>query len=52
MIATGILWSQDHYLLFEHGDPKWGFFPPVGHMGNTPRTAGVIVDWLANQLGI
>lgn len=43
---------QDHYLLFEHGDPKTGFFPPVGHMGNTPRTQGVIVDWMARQLGV
>lgn len=43
---------QDHYLLFEHGDPKTGFFPPVGHMGNTPRTQGVIVDWMARQLGL
>ena len=43
---------EDHYLLFEHGDPKWGFFPPVGHMGNTPRTPGVILDWIAGQLRV
>ena len=43
---------EDHYLLFEHGDPKYGFFPSVGHMGNTPRTQGVILDWIASQLGL
>jgi hypothetical protein len=43
---------EDMYLLFEHGDPKVGFFPPVGHMGNTPRTPGVILDWVSAQLGV
>lgn len=43
---------EDHYLLLEHGDPKWGFFPPVGHMGNTPRTPGVILEWIAARLGV
>jgi len=42
---------EDMYLLFEHGDPKTGFFPPVGHMGHTPRTAGVMLDWVVAQLG-
>jgi dienelactone hydrolase len=41
---------QDHYLLLEHGDPKWSFFPAVGHMGHTPRTAGVICDWVSERL--
>jgi esterase FrsA len=43
---------SDMYLLMEHGDPKWGFFPAVGHMGHTPRTAGVILDWICGQLGV
>ncbi len=43
---------EDMYLLFEHGDPKTGFLPPVGHMGHTPRTAGVMLDWVAAQLGV
>jgi len=43
---------QDMYLLMEHGDPKWGFFPPVGHMGNTPRTAGVVHEWVCKQMGV
>ncbi len=43
---------EDHYLLFEYGDPKWGFFPDTGHMGNTPRTQAVIVDWLCARLGL
>jgi len=43
---------EDMYLLFERGDPKTGFFPPVGHMGFTPRTAGVILEWICGQLGV
>lgn len=43
---------EDMYVLFEHGDPKVGFFPPVGHMGHTPRTPGVILDWVSGQLGV
>lgn len=43
---------QDMYVLFEHGDPKCGFFPPVGHMGNTPRTPGVILNWVTERLGL
>jgi len=43
---------EDHYLLFEYGDPKWGFFPDTGHMGKTPRTQGIIVDWLCARLGL
>lgn len=43
---------EDHYLLFEHGSPKDGFFRPVGHMGNTPGTPGVILDWIAGHLGV
>jgi esterase FrsA len=43
---------EDHYLLFEHGDPKCGFFPPVGHMGNTPRTQEAIIGWVTRQLGV
>jgi pimeloyl-ACP methyl ester carboxylesterase len=43
---------EDHYLLFERGDPKWGYFPDTGHMGFTPRTQGIIVDWLCDRLGM
>jgi esterase FrsA len=43
---------EDHYLLFEYGDPKWGYFPDTGHMGTTPRTQGLIVDWLCERLGL
>lgn len=43
---------EDHYLLFEYGDPKWGYFPDTGHMGFTPRTQGIIVDWLCARLGL
>jgi esterase FrsA len=43
---------EDMWLLFEQGSPKSGYFPPVGHMGHTPRTAGIILDWVATQLGV
>jgi pimeloyl-ACP methyl ester carboxylesterase len=43
---------DDAYLLFEHGDPKWGYFPDVGHMGTTPRTQGIILDWLCDRLEV
>jgi dienelactone hydrolase len=43
---------EDMWLLFEQGSPKTGFFPPVGHMGYTPRTVPLMVDWLAGQLGV
>lgn len=43
---------EDHFLLFDHGDPKWGFFAPVNHMGNTPITADVILDWICDRLGV
>ena len=43
---------EDHYLLFEYGDPKWGYFPDTGHMGATPRTQTIIVDWLCARLGL
>jgi dienelactone hydrolase len=43
---------EDHYLLFEYGDPKWGYFPDTGHMGRTPRTEGIINDWICGRLGL
>ncbi|HEX6511300.1 MAG TPA: alpha/beta hydrolase [Chloroflexota bacterium] len=43
---------EDMWVLFEQGTPKWGYFPPVGHMGHTPATAGVILSWVADQLGV
>ncbi len=41
----------DHYLLLEHGEPKAARFFPAGHMGNTPETMPVIVDWVARTVG-
>ena len=43
---------EDHYLLFEYGDPKWGYFPDTGHMGRTPSTEGIISDWICERLGL
>jgi len=43
---------EDMWLLFAHGDPKSGWFPEVGHMGTTPRTPGVILNWICGQLGV
>jgi dipeptidyl aminopeptidase/acylaminoacyl peptidase len=42
---------QDHYLLLEHGDPKSIRVFPGGHMGNTPSTLPIIVNWLVDRLG-
>jgi pimeloyl-ACP methyl ester carboxylesterase len=36
----------DHYVLLEHGDAKSARFFPVGHMGHTPQTTPIIVNWL------
>jgi pimeloyl-ACP methyl ester carboxylesterase len=41
---------EDMYLLLEHGSPKSARFAPVGHMGHTPETQRIMVDWLREQL--
>jgi hypothetical protein len=40
----------DLYLLLEHGAPKSARVFPGGHMGQTPQTFPVIVDWLKKEL--
>ncbi|HZT08154.1 MAG TPA: alpha/beta fold hydrolase [Chloroflexota bacterium] len=40
----------DHYLLLQHGDPKSARFFDVGHMGHTPQTTPIIVNWLSARL--
>jgi esterase FrsA len=42
---------DDMYLLMEHGDPKEARFYPVGHMGRTPETGPMMVNWMAKKLG-
>ena len=41
---------SDHYLLLEHGQPKSARFYPVGHMGFTPETEPMIINWVATKL--
>ncbi|HLG70256.1 MAG TPA: alpha/beta hydrolase [Chloroflexota bacterium] len=41
---------EDMHLLLAHGDPKTAYLPEVGHMGHTPRTAGIILNWICQQL--
>lgn len=41
---------QDMYLLLEHGDPKTARFFPGGHMGHSPVTQSIIVDWFRHHL--
>jgi hypothetical protein len=43
---------QDMYLLLEHGSPKSARFYPVGHMGHTPDTAPMMLNWMAEHLGV
>jgi hypothetical protein len=40
----------DHHLLLEHGNPKAARFFPVGHMGHTPQTEPLVIDWLLKTL--
>ncbi|HVO92808.1 MAG TPA: alpha/beta fold hydrolase [Terriglobales bacterium] len=40
----------DLYLLLEHGAPKSARIFPGGHMGQTPQTLPIIIDWLKNEL--
>ncbi len=40
----------DHYLLLEHGDPKSARFFRGGHIGEDPRIATTIADWVAARL--
>ena len=42
---------EDHYVLLQHGQPKTARFFPVSHMGHTPATIPIMVDWLAETLG-
>ena len=40
------------YVLLEHGSPKSARFYPVGHMGHTPDTALMMLNWMAEHLGV
>jgi len=40
----------DHYVLLEHGNEKSARFFDVGHMGHTPETLPIIVNWLTARL--
>lgn len=41
---------SDMHLLLEHGSPKSMRLFPGGHMGYTPRTLPVILDWLRQRI--
>ena len=41
---------SDIALLLEHGDPKTVRMFPGGHMGITPQTLPIIVEWLSRQV--
>jgi esterase FrsA len=41
---------EDIYLLLEYGSPKHVRLFPGGHMGHTPRTVPIIVDWLVERV--
>jgi esterase FrsA len=41
---------SDCYLLLEHGMPKSARFFDASHMGYTPATERIIVDWIASRL--
>ncbi|HZR97632.1 MAG TPA: alpha/beta fold hydrolase [Chloroflexota bacterium] len=41
---------QDMYVLLEHGSPKDARFFPSGHMGHTPQTRDIMVNWLLERL--
>ena len=40
---------RDHYLLLEHGSPKFGRFYPGGHMG-PPAAREISIQWMADVL--
>ncbi len=40
----------DMHLLLAHGDPKTARFFPGGHMGQDPRIADLIADWVRERL--
>jgi pimeloyl-ACP methyl ester carboxylesterase len=40
----------DLYILLEHGAPKSARIFPGAHMGQTPQTFPIIVNWLKNEL--
>jgi esterase FrsA len=41
---------EDMYVLLEHGSPKAARFFPSGHMGHTPQTRDIMVNWLLERL--
>ena len=40
----------DLYILLEYGSPKSARVFPGGHMGQTPETLPMIINWLKNEL--
>jgi hypothetical protein len=41
---------EDMYVLLEHGSPKDARFFSSGHMGHTPQTRDIMVNWLLDHL--